>query len=102
MEILTLRQKQVLHEVCQGKSNKEIARALNVSNATVKLHLTEIFRTLGVKNRAQAMRVNQKNITVSDQQILEVFADTVIETDAPWSAVILKFGRALLNKDAES
>ena len=38
-----------------GRSNKEIARELDVSEATIKAHLTGVFRKLGVTNRGQAM-----------------------------------------------
>lgn len=40
--------------VVQGKTNKEVASALNITETTVKNHLTNIFRKLKVKNRAQA------------------------------------------------
>lgn len=38
----------------QGKSNKEIARDLDLAEITVKLHVTAILRALGVENRTQA------------------------------------------------
>jgi DNA-binding NarL/FixJ family response regulator len=52
--ILTRRQQEVLDLLVQGKSNKEIALALNLSEGTVKIHLTAIFRHFGVSNRAAA------------------------------------------------
>ncbi|MBF0325223.1 LuxR C-terminal-related transcriptional regulator [Magnetospirillum moscoviense] len=51
---LTPRQRDVLAMVSQGKSNKEIARDLNLAEITVKLHVTAILRALGVENRTQA------------------------------------------------
>lgn len=51
----TPRQREVLEQLCTGKSNKQIARALGMAEATVKLHLTEIFKTLGVTTRYQAV-----------------------------------------------
>lgn len=51
---LTGRQMEVLACICQGKSNKHIARELDMSGNTVKTHLAAIFRTLGVDNRTQA------------------------------------------------
>ena len=51
---LTPRQWQVLRMLVEGKSNKEIARALNLGPGTIKVHLTAIFRNLGVSNRARA------------------------------------------------
>ncbi|MGX9105104.1 MULTISPECIES: response regulator transcription factor [Gammaproteobacteria] len=38
-----------------GSLNKQIAWELNVSEATIKAHITAIFRKLGVKNRTQAV-----------------------------------------------
>ena len=51
---LTPRQRQVLVMVGAGHSNKAIAFALGVSEATVKEHLTAIMRRLGVVTRTEA------------------------------------------------
>ncbi|MBI5164853.1 MAG: response regulator transcription factor [Magnetospirillum sp.] len=51
---LTARQRDVLGMLRLGKSNKEIARDLDLAEITVKLHVTAILRTLGVENRTQA------------------------------------------------
>lgn len=52
---LTPRQREVLALLGQGKSNKEIARVLNLSEGTVKLHVTAILKALGVSNRTGAV-----------------------------------------------
>jgi len=52
---LTKREVRVLKLVASGKTNKEIAKRLFVSEKTVKNHLNHIYRKLGVKNRAQAV-----------------------------------------------
>ncbi len=52
---LTRRQKNVLELMAKGQSNKEIASALQLAESTVKVHITAIFRTLGVSNRTQAV-----------------------------------------------
>jgi DNA-binding NarL/FixJ family response regulator len=52
---LTPREMEVLLAVAQGKSNEEIARALVISEKTVKTHLGKIFSKLQVDGRAQAM-----------------------------------------------
>ncbi|MEH6495045.1 MAG: response regulator transcription factor [Pseudomonas marincola] len=52
---LTVRQRNVLDLMAEGKSNKEIAAALELAESTVKVHITAIFRTLGVNNRTQAV-----------------------------------------------
>ncbi len=51
---LTPRQLEVLSLIKQGHSNKQIARLLNMAEATVKTHCSAIFRELGVDNRTQA------------------------------------------------
>lgn len=51
---LTLRQQRVLELLSTGLSNKNIARTLEISEVTVKAHVTAIFRKLGVTNRVQA------------------------------------------------
>ena len=53
-EDLTQRQVDVLALLAQGKSNKAIARELDLSEKTVKAHVTAVFRALGVINRTQA------------------------------------------------
>lgn len=50
---LTPRQSQIVAEVISGKTNKEIALSLGLSDQTVKHHLTSIFNELGVYNRLE-------------------------------------------------
>ncbi|HUI60663.1 MAG TPA: response regulator transcription factor [Steroidobacteraceae bacterium] len=57
---LTLRQLEVLARVCQGKTNKQIAMELGLSEKTVKAHVTAIFKVLGVVNRTQAVLVARR------------------------------------------
>jgi DNA-binding NarL/FixJ family response regulator len=52
---LTRRQSEVLLMLAAGKSNKEIARHLNLIDGTVKLHVRAILRKLSVNNRTQAV-----------------------------------------------
>jgi DNA-binding NarL/FixJ family response regulator len=52
---LTTRQTEVLHYLLQGMPNKAIARSLNFSEGTVKIHMAAIFRALGVNNRTEAV-----------------------------------------------
>lgn len=51
---LTSREKQVLAEICRAKSNKEIARDLDIHEATVKMHVRELSRKLQARNRTHA------------------------------------------------
>jgi DNA-binding NarL/FixJ family response regulator len=59
---LTAREIQILSCMATGKQNKEIAKHLSVSEATVENHLHSIFQKLNVKNRTQAalfaMKIN--------------------------------------------
>jgi DNA-binding NarL/FixJ family response regulator len=52
---LTPQQRRVLLLLTEGKPNKQIAFELEVTEATVKAHLSQIFRKLGVKSRTQAV-----------------------------------------------
>jgi DNA-binding NarL/FixJ family response regulator len=52
---LTPREVEILDCVAQGNSNKEIARILNISDQTVKNHITSILRKLAVNDRTQAV-----------------------------------------------
>ncbi|WP_354267755.1 LuxR C-terminal-related transcriptional regulator [Bradyrhizobium ottawaense] len=51
LELLTHRELQIVRLVSEGMSNKEIARQLNVSPGTVKVHLYNIFQKLEITNR---------------------------------------------------
>lgn len=51
---LTKRQREVLSLLVRGKSNKEIARALAIAEATTKIHMAALVRALGVRNRTEA------------------------------------------------
>jgi len=52
---LTARQLEVLRELIQGKPNKVIAKNLNMSEHTVKAHLSSVFELLGAHNRTEAV-----------------------------------------------
>jgi DNA-binding CsgD family transcriptional regulator len=53
---LTPREAEVLRLIAAGQSNREIARSLFVSEATVKTHVNRIFAKTGSRDRAQAVR----------------------------------------------
>jgi two-component system, NarL family, nitrate/nitrite response regulator NarL len=57
---LTLRQLEVISMLGRGFSNKEIARALDVAERTVKAHVSAVFEALNVRNRTQAVLVAQR------------------------------------------
>lgn len=58
---LTQRQMDILGYLKLGMQNKLIAHQLDLSEATVKVHVRHIFSVLGVKNRTQAVQKAQKN-----------------------------------------
>ncbi|MDB5445563.1 MAG: LuxR family transcriptional regulator [Phenylobacterium sp.] len=57
--VLSPRERQILTQIGQGRSNKEIARALGSSPETVKSHIKHIFLKLDVSRRAQAVLLGQ-------------------------------------------
>lgn len=53
---LTQRQGDVLREMAKGKSNKAIGMELHLTESTVRVHVSAIFKSFGVANRTQAVR----------------------------------------------
>lgn len=51
---LSAREDEILGHIARGKTNKEIARALNIAEATVKIHVQHILRKLKLSSRVQA------------------------------------------------
>ena len=51
-ELLSPRQRQIFDLVVVGQSNKEIGRTLGLSQCTIKIHITKLFKKLGVRNRS--------------------------------------------------
>ncbi len=51
---LSPRERQILAEIARGASNKEIARTLDIAEATVKIHVQHILRKLNLSSRVQA------------------------------------------------
>jgi two-component system nitrate/nitrite response regulator NarL len=60
---LTDRERQIVHLVAKGMSNKEIGRRLNISNGTIKVHLHHIFEKLQINNRTTlaALAISQSD-----------------------------------------
>lgn len=66
-DLLSERQKAVIVEMARGRSNKEIALSLGIGVETVKTHVSEIIRRLGVRNRAEAIRyVMMRGAAIAD------------------------------------
>lgn len=51
---MSSRQREVLHLIGAGESNKAIARRLGLSEGTIKTHIAAVYRTIGVHNRVSA------------------------------------------------
>ena len=59
-EVLTERQREILLLLGDGQSNKEIARHLDLSENTIKVHVSGILRALNLRNRTQAGVIGEK------------------------------------------
>jgi two-component system, NarL family, response regulator len=57
VDVLTEKELQILKRIAVGKSNKEIARELNISEGTVKFHSNSVYSKLGVASRTEAVKV---------------------------------------------
>jgi len=57
IERLSERQTEIVVLAARGLSNHEIARELEISEATVKRHLANIYAKIGVKSRSEAVRI---------------------------------------------
>lgn len=57
LDLLTRREREVHHWLCEGKTNDEIGTILGISPHTVKNHLEKVYAKLGVENRLAATRV---------------------------------------------
>lgn len=60
-EMLTVREREIVTLVCEGRPNMEVATALGLSSGTVRIHLHNIYTKLGVRNRTAlaAMMLNE-------------------------------------------
>lgn len=100
---LTPRQQDVLSEVRKGKTNKEIARALGITDATVKLHMTEVFKAFNVTNRWEALAkigvIPARPVELTDEEILREFTQVTFDAmNVSWPDRVLKFARCLIKR----
>lgn len=61
---LTKREAEVMHWICDGRKNPEIAQLLEISQSTVNHHVEHIFHKLGVDNRLKAIKTVQERLGV--------------------------------------
>jgi DNA-binding NarL/FixJ family response regulator len=66
---LTDREREVLREVAIGRTNKEIARSLDIALTTVKSHVTAVLDKLGVDSRTQAALHAVRSRMVSPEEL---------------------------------
>ena len=62
---LSTRETQILEQIAQGKSNKEIASSLAISEQTVKNHITSILNNLNAHDRTQAVVIGLRKGLIS-------------------------------------
>lgn len=61
IHLLSIREREILMDIATGATTREIAMKRHNSEATVKSHLTSIYRKLDVRNRVEAIAALQKN-----------------------------------------
>jgi RNA polymerase sigma factor (sigma-70 family) len=68
LTVLTERERQIIHLVSEGWSNKEVGRQLNISDGTIKVHLHHIYRKLAISNRTAlaALVFSQPDVSSDD------------------------------------
>lgn len=76
--ILTEREIEILELLSTGKTNKEIAQVLYITENTVETHLRHIFRKIGVKNRLQVGMYYRDNLLNKEQNIITEIHDNKI------------------------
>jgi DNA-binding CsgD family transcriptional regulator len=61
--MLTERERQIMHLVSQGRSNKEVGRQLKLSDGTIKVHLHHIYQKLAIHNRTALVALAARDLT---------------------------------------
>jgi len=61
---LSLRQKVVFDLILKGKSNKEITAELNIELSTLKTHINQIYKILGIRNRRETKSFGYESDTI--------------------------------------
>jgi DNA-binding NarL/FixJ family response regulator len=71
LTVLTERERQIMHLVAEGLSNKEVGRQLNISDGTIKVHLHHIYQKLAISNRTAlaALAFSHQDNTLSDDDV---------------------------------
>ena len=80
---LSARELEVLESMCRGKTNLEIAAALDISPFTVKNHVQRIFRKIGVTNRTQAAARYTDAVRHAALKLAQPLAENAVPTVGP-------------------
>ena len=75
LENLTKREYEIALLVGRGESNKQIARQLDITERTVKAHLTEIFRKLAISDRIKLALLVKESANSSNRPYIEQDSD---------------------------
>jgi len=67
-DTLSVRELQVLRLVAKGLAKKQVGRALGISERTVKVHVTHVFRRIGVTDRTSAAIWARDNLSADGQR----------------------------------
>ncbi|OYD60406.1 UNVERIFIED_ORG: DNA-binding NarL/FixJ family response regulator [Burkholderia sp. CF145] len=102
--VLTKRQVEVLALAARGESNKLIARRLNITEGTVKVHLYTVYKALKVSSRSQASMTAARLQEVSDVQIHQALEGqlSVQRLLGHMTPIRFKAGETLFRKNASS
>jgi DNA-binding CsgD family transcriptional regulator len=68
---LTVRERELIYPVTEGKANKLIAMELGISTRTVEAHRTRIFRKMGVKNAVQLARTVYATPEIAEKMLAD-------------------------------
>lgn len=83
---LTPRERQIVAEIVAGRTNREIAEQLGVSEQTVKHHLTNIFDKVGVHNRLELALFSVHHCLVSDPELPDARRSPASPNPLPYPA----------------
>lgn len=83
---LTTREKEIVHHVCAGLKNKEIAEALSITAGTVKVHLMHVFEKTGVKDRFELALAGRRLLGLSHPPVHHL--NNHLRSEAPVGALL--------------
>lgn len=89
-EGLSNREAEVAELVTQGLSNKEVANRLFVTEKTVKFHLTNIYKKMNVKSRAQLIVWCLPNMTFTEKSEMTIIENTPASSTAGHTKTIVE------------